>query len=172
LVTLETIAKEVSRLAAKIGAPAHFLPMFGISEDFARPHIEVDASGLMHYVIVERGSEISRKSTENLDELLQMIFGDVSFSMACKLEQNNRVSDQDFRRVLFQEQTKILRTLSEKWFLDNEIRIKEILTQFPYDDLSDKRLAYWKELRHAGLSEADIAQRAYEKYPAAVPDKE
>ena len=53
--SLETIESNVNTLALKINAPAHLLPTYGYSRDFAHPHIEVDSTGLYHYVVVERG---------------------------------------------------------------------------------------------------------------------
>jgi hypothetical protein len=59
LLSLEEIKSEIDDLAQRIGASGLILPTYGRSEDFARPHIEVDDSGY-HYVVVERGQEMER----------------------------------------------------------------------------------------------------------------
>ena len=76
------IKKKVNELAKKINAPTDLLPTYGYSRDFAYPHIEVDNTGLLHYVIIERGQELDRKTTDKLDTLLYWIFASVTFSMA------------------------------------------------------------------------------------------
>lgn len=45
--TLKEIEIEISRLASIIDADERLLPTYGRSEDFARPHIEVDNQGLL-----------------------------------------------------------------------------------------------------------------------------
>ena len=67
--TLAEIKTEVDRLAAMIGAAGYVLPTYGQTEDFARPHIEVDSRGF-HYVVIERGQELSHLILNTLDELL------------------------------------------------------------------------------------------------------
>ena len=70
--SLNEIKSEIDRLAAQIGAPDDLLPTYGYSEDGARPHIEIDSHGY-HYVVVERGEEINRVTTNSLDELLSVL---------------------------------------------------------------------------------------------------
>ena len=62
---LAFVAREVDLLASQIGAPPSLLATFGRSEDMARPHIEV-AGPFLAWVVVERGSEIDRKTTCDL----------------------------------------------------------------------------------------------------------
>jgi len=45
LLSLDQIKTEVERLGKKAGAPDHMLPTFGHTNDFARPHIEVNEIG-------------------------------------------------------------------------------------------------------------------------------
>ena len=75
--SLDDIKRKVDELSAKINAPTDLQPNYGYSRDFAYPHIEVDNLGLLHYVIVERGEELTRKTTDNFDTLLFWIFSDL-----------------------------------------------------------------------------------------------
>ena len=59
-------------MANTIGAPANRLPTFGRSEQSGRPHIEVDPVGY-HYIIAERGQELERRITFDLDDLLYLL---------------------------------------------------------------------------------------------------
>lgn len=133
LYSLDEIKSDIDRLAAQIGAPEDVLPTYGYSEDGARPHIEVDLGGY-HYVIVERGQEISRVTTHELDELLYYVFEAVTFALACQYELKHRVKNQDFRRLLFRRQIELLSILSSKW-AEIEARDHErILRQHPFQD--------------------------------------
>ncbi len=131
--TLSEIKAEVDRLAAHIGASGYVLPTYGRSEDGARPHIEVDSHDY-HYVIVERGQELKRLTTNDLDELLFNVFESVTFSLACKCELAHRVESQDFRRILFQRQVELLSTLFPHWGERESQNHKQILRQHPFDD--------------------------------------
>ena len=88
--TLVRVKNRVDEMAAIIKAPIALLPTYEISKDFAHPHIEIDNIGLYNYVIVERGHELERKTTSNLNELLYWIFRSVTFTMACDYELKNR----------------------------------------------------------------------------------
>jgi hypothetical protein len=63
LICLDNIKEKVEELAFKINAPIDLLPTYGYTKDFAYPHIEVDIFGFLHYVIVELGQELDRRTT-------------------------------------------------------------------------------------------------------------
>jgi hypothetical protein len=131
--TLPEIANEIERLAAKIGAAGYILPTYGRTEDGARPHIEVDARGY-HYVVVERGSELRRDTTSNLDELFYHVFESITFSLACDYELAHRVLGHDSRRLLFARQIELLSTLSSSWAKRESLDHQRILGQHPFND--------------------------------------
>jgi hypothetical protein len=131
--TLKDVKSKVDRLARQIAAPRHLLPSYGSSQDGARPHIEVDARGY-HYVVVERGKELSRITTTEMDELLYHVFKAVTFTMACNYELKHRMQDRDVRRLIFTHQVELLSQLSSKWG-DREAQEHErILRKHPYTD--------------------------------------
>lgn len=164
--SFESIKKIIYELAVKINAPEDLLPTYGYSRDFAYPHIEIDNSGLLHYVIVERGQELDHKVTDKLDDLLYWIFTSVTSDMACKYELKNRVEHRDGRRIIFEVQEELLGILNANW---REKQVKEnsqILARYPYDDYASLRATYCGILREKGYSEEEINQLAYDKYPA------
>jgi hypothetical protein len=163
--TYREIKKKVLELAFKIGVPANLLPYYRYSNGEQSPLIEVDKNGNFHYVKIERGKEFERKSTDNLDELLYWIFSDVTFWMAVKFELNNRIENQDNRRITFEQQEKLVGFISESWkqLIHNEHL--RILENHPFDDLAGLRATYCRELREKGLEESEIDKLAYEKYP-------
>jgi len=131
--TLVEIEAEVDRLAYKIGACGSVLPTYGYSEDLARPHIEVDSRGY-HYVIIERGREEKRLTTQSIDELLYIIFDDVSFSLATEYEFAHRVPGKDFRRLLFHYQVELMTILSKQWAERLINYHQQILQRYPFED--------------------------------------
>jgi hypothetical protein len=162
--SLTDIQREVEKRAAIIGATGRILPTYGKTDDWARPHIEVDSRGF-HYVVVERGQEVERFTTDNLDELLYRVFKNVAWALASVYELNHRIDGQDCRRQLLGKQIELLGQLSPAWA---ELQSEEhalILQEHPFDDFSLTRALYTKALRDKGQS-ADAAWRAAcEKYP-------
>jgi hypothetical protein len=135
--TLAEVKKEVDRRAAIIGADgSHGLPTYGRSEDFARPHIELDSRGY-HYVVVERGQELERFTSRDLDEILFRVFETVTFSLASAYELAHRVEAQDCRRLLFQRQVELLSQISEPWGQREAARHEGILREHPFHDRSN-----------------------------------
>jgi len=155
----------VEDIATKINAPKDLLPTYGYSRDFAYPHIEVDNVGLFHFVIVERGQELNRKTTDSLDTLLYWIFSGVTFSMACDYELKHRMEEKDCRRIMFDKQEELIGVLSGTWRQKENEEHKNILKSYPFDDLAGLRATYSGQLRQQGYSESEIDKLAYEKYP-------
>jgi hypothetical protein len=153
MLTLPQLKSEVDRLAEKIGASGYTLPTYGRTEDGARPHIESDSRGY-HYVVVERGQELSRFTTVELDNLLYRVFADVTFDLACEYELAHRIESQDSRRLMFQRQIDLLRTLSHEWVERQSQEHDRILRANPYDDCSGVRVCLATELGWAKACEA------------------
>jgi hypothetical protein len=133
MMTLAQIEEEVDRLAAKIGPAGHVLPTYGRTEDYARPHIELDQRGY-HFVVVERGQELQRVTTDDLDELLYIIFEGVTFNLACDYEVRHRIPHQDCRRLLFQRQIELLSILSARWAEREAADHQRTLEAHPFQD--------------------------------------
>jgi hypothetical protein len=111
--SLAEVRERIEALAARIEAPAHLLPTYGVSEDFARPHIEADDR--YHFVVVERGQELERRTTDDLGELLRRVFQSVVFSMACAYELARRRPGEDPRRLIFSHERELLAALDPAW---------------------------------------------------------
>lgn len=162
--SLEEVKSNVEHLAQRVGASGFVLPTYGHSEGFARPHIEVDDRGY-HYVVVERGKELSRFTTTVIDELLYRVFENVTFTLAFDYELKHRVEGQDCRRVGFQHQIELLSALSREWARRSEQEHNQILQEHPFNDCVDARVALTKQLREQGHSPEDAWQIARKKYP-------
>jgi hypothetical protein len=112
--SLEEIRAEVDRLAAIIDAPTDLLPTYGYSRDLGYPHIEI-VGILMSYVVMERGQELGRHSSIELDDILFCAFRDVTFSMASRWEPTNRIDGQDSRKLLWTKQFELPDQLNPAW---------------------------------------------------------
>jgi hypothetical protein len=168
LLTLPEIETRVRELARQVSAPERLLPTFGHSEDGARPHVEVDRDGRLHYVVVERGSELERRTTLELDDLLWQIFQYVTFSMASEFEVKHRIPHEDCRRLIFAKQIELLGMLAPEWANRERANHKTILEHHPFDDASTARARLTAALRKAGGSPETAWRRACERYPLPV----
>lgn len=107
---------------------------FGKQEDLAKPNIQIDNLGIFNFIIVERGNEIEKRLTRNLDDLLYWIFDLITFDLASKFELQNRDNKVDFRRILFEKQEEIMAQLSNEWKIRKENAHNEILKIYPFTD--------------------------------------
>lgn len=136
---LDRIKREVDRLARVVDAPERSLPTYGQSEDMARPHIEV-AGPHMSWVVVERGKEWERRTTDDLDELLYWIFRSVVSEMSSKFAATHAVEGKEFRYPMFRKELELMGTLSPAWRSRFTAELGHLL-------------------REAGLSEGEIEGR-------------
>lgn len=161
--SLADIKAEVDRLAAIIGASDyHALPTYGRTEDFARPHIEVDSHSY-HFVVVERGQELERFTTFELDDVFYKIFQNVTFSLAIDYELAHRIETKDSRRITFQKRVDLLAQLSQSWADRQSAELDQILQKHPFDDQSGIR---------ARLSAKVGWKKACEQYPLPLKSDE
>lgn len=128
--TLAQIRAEIERRAKSIGASAKDLPTYGTTEDFARPHIEVDSRGY-HYVVVERGTELERMTTGDLDELLYRVFRSVASDLS---RSARRVKGEDSRRQIFRRRVELLAKLDPKWAERCAEELRKIVEENPFND--------------------------------------
>lgn len=167
-ITIKTIEALVHKMGKTINAKTIDLPKFRYSGDFAFPYVEVNDKGL-HYVIAERGEEIRRDTTNNLDDLLYIIFKHVAFNIAARYELANRIPDSDPRRQTFAMRKEILEKLNFNWGKKIQIELNKILSEYPFDDFAKKRGGLCNEYRKNGLSNAEAWAKACEKYPLPKP---
>ena len=97
-----------------IGAPDERLPTLGFSIDLAHPHLEVRGD-VLAWVTVERGKEVTRCETHDLDELLYWTFKNVTRAMAGEWELHHRRPGEDTRKGWLTQQLELLGRLSPAW---------------------------------------------------------
>jgi hypothetical protein len=133
MLNLKEIQEEIDNRAAVVGAKRDDLPTYGQSRDFGYPHIEVDLSGY-HWVVVERGAVLERRTFAELDDLLFTVFEAVTHAIAERWELERRVPTQDSRRLLFQHQLELLSRLDSAWAIRRREHLDVILSKHPFRD--------------------------------------
>ena len=161
---MKEIGETVKQLAEKINASEYVPYYFDDDVDFGHPHIEIDSKGF-HLVCVERGSEQSRRTTHDLNELYFWIFEGMTFGLAVQYELENRVERQDCRRMIFKKQLELLELLDPSWKERRELKIQDTLARHPFDDLASIRAIYCKQLRDKGHKPDRANEIACAKYP-------
>lgn len=130
---LDEIEKNVAEIARRLDVPARYLPTFGFTEDFGRPHIEVDDKGY-HYIVVERGVVRDARIVDNIKDLLYLIFVSATSSMAWDFERLNRIQGQDARRLAFKKQLQLLNEIDKDFGKRYAKELISILANAPYAD--------------------------------------
>jgi len=115
MIFIKEIQEKLFYCAEKINAPGNLIPLINESNDLACPYIEISDSGLMYFVIRERGVEQERKLVAEVEDLLYLAFSKITFSMACQYELENRIETQDSRKLIFEKQVELLEILDEEW---------------------------------------------------------
>jgi hypothetical protein len=167
ITTLPQLEAAVHRLAAKIGAPAHLLPMFDHIVGDATPFIDQRSDGF-HLVISERGTEYERVVSPDAKEILRLVFDGVTFSMASSYELAHRIEGQDCRRLIFSRQVELLSMISAEWAAQNAREHEATLRAHPFDDASSARVDLTKKLRGQGAAPDDAWREACDQYPLPV----
>ena len=129
--SIHELKEIVNSYASKIGAPSKYLPTYEEPRGDGHPCIKLDYL-VYQIVYVERGKELDRKTSFNLDDLLYDVFSDVTALMAMDYEVENRVSNKDPRILLFKKQIEFLGKLSEDFKTKGKKEIKDIEKRFPY----------------------------------------
>jgi hypothetical protein len=83
---------------------------------FADPHIEIHGE-VYHFVSVERGKEIFRKITKELDELLYWIMEGVTSGMASTYAAEQRLPDDGYFIARKEKQLELLKEIKEEFYL-------------------------------------------------------
>lgn len=103
-------------MADRLGIPGSELIAFS-NRDAAYPFVEVH-DGILHWVVVERGQELLRRTTGDLDEFLRWVALDATFSMALQWERGQRSrfpEDRDTRIGWLAKQVELLGRLDTEW---------------------------------------------------------
>ncbi|MDH6145262.1 hypothetical protein P3T35_007317 [Kitasatospora sp. GP30] len=116
-ITLGDVQAAVGDMAAKLGSVSRNDLVAFSPQDGACPFVEVHG-GILHWVVVERGQELQRRTTDNLNELLHWVALDATFSMAVRWELGQRgrfPASRDTRIGWLAKQIELLHHLNTEW---------------------------------------------------------
>jgi len=164
------MTERMLRLAAIVEAPRESLPGF-FPQDAAVPFVKV-ADGEMHWIVVERGRELERRSTRDLRVWLSWVFGAVTWNQASRWELNNRVPYVESRLSIFCRHLELLGRLDEDWARAQLADYRRTLErspfaadEYPHGPRGGESLRFLAEQIRGGaaedVTEADAIIRAY-----------
>jgi hypothetical protein len=133
MIDFDEIQQKVYELGLKGGVPLKYLKIFNCSLQDGTPHIEITDEAY-NYVVEERGFELSRLKTSDVNELLFWILDNASSRYAFDYELENRVPNQDSRRIAFNLKIQIMKKINPEWGIRTVEYINETLKKSPYMD--------------------------------------
>lgn len=125
------IERIVEEGRAQLGSSGEPLDLH-TDRDSAWPFVQVDER--YHYVARERGEEIMRQSSGEIDDLLYWIFDDLTRQMASGYELRHRALESDPRRLRFARQLELLERLRPDWAERKRGELADILKRHPFRD--------------------------------------
>ncbi len=127
----QQVQEIINGYGRKIGLSANEVVLRNEPSGFGEPHLEI-SDDYYHYVICERGSELSRESFLNVDDFIYEFFEMVTSMLAGEYEQENRVIGEDQRVIRFNKQIELMTQLNHEWRRKKEADIAETLKNSPY----------------------------------------
>ena len=91
--------------------PKGLFVVLGERNEFAEPFIEIK-SGYYQYVVMERGQEITRRKTQDLDELLYWLISNDISKIASNWELRHRKEGKDCRRLIFAKEVELFKKIN------------------------------------------------------------
>lgn len=133
---LPELKAAVTRFAALIDASgAYYIPNFGGYKHGGDDEYCVELSeDSYHYFYIERGQKRTEVRTSDLDDLFYHIFQPITHELASRYAAQQRIPNQDFRRLLFQKQEQLMAVLSPQWAARIAKEHENILQSHPYND--------------------------------------
>jgi hypothetical protein len=102
-------------------------------EDVGVGHVEF-YDGEYHYIVTERGLDLSHRSTADRREILYWMVYEITFWMGVAHEFKNRVEGPDGRRMMFPHWLEQMKKADQTMADRLEIDIARILAENPFTD--------------------------------------
>lgn len=131
LLDVSAIQRRAKALAAQLGK--RDFNIRSSSTHDGSPHIEV-LDDVYSFVVCERGAEMERRTSKDLDDLLFWILENLTSNLAWNFELKHRRDSEDSRRQAFAKQTELLSLLSPEWGERQKAAQEEILMRYPFRD--------------------------------------
>lgn len=133
MLNFNEIQQKIYEYGSIINAPKDILKIYPSPQPNGVPYIQINNNEYL-YIVEERGMELERRRTANIDVLLYWIMSDVIFFLATQYELENRIENFDNRRLIFKKEVELFKVLKKDWANITEVRINKILEESPYND--------------------------------------
>ncbi len=133
MLNFNEIQEKIYEYGSIINAPKDILKIYPSPQPNGIPYIQINNNEYL-YIVEERGIELERRRTANIDVLLYWIMSDVIFFLATQYELENRIENFDNRRLIFKKEVELFKVLKKDWANITEVRINKILEESPYND--------------------------------------
>ncbi len=127
----QQIQKIINDYSKRIGLNINDVTLRDMPSGLGEPDLEI-SDDYYHYVICERGSELSRESFLDVDDFIYEFFEMVTSMVAGEYEQDNSIIGEDQRVIRFNKQIELMTQLNHEWGRKKEADIAETLKHFPY----------------------------------------
>jgi hypothetical protein len=134
--SLADIHQKIREIAKRIGAPADLLPHKS-EPNFSEGYWirAAERAGGFELLYCERGLSRLIGQSRNADEIVEQVFGSVTFSMASSEEVTNRRPGEDFRIQLWEIQDRLMDSIDPAWVENLHKRRAQRGPQFVKDRL-------------------------------------
>jgi hypothetical protein len=120
----------VGRMADAVGASRRRLPSFGHNTDFAWPSVE-ESEGGFAWVVMERGEELERHETRDIDDIQYRILEFATSAMALDWAAAKMDQAPEQRLLWFKRHLELLGQLDPRWCDRKKAQIAAILRTHP-----------------------------------------
>ena len=134
MLSYKELKMRIREIGSKINVPEEMYPKINqVGDEFSETVIKKD---LYYYYIfkIERGKIVKCIKCKTSDDLMYLIFFDITDEMAGLYEVENRVNNQDYRRIMFEKQLELMKCISIKYYQRLKMELEEVLKKYPYND--------------------------------------
>ncbi|TGM10684.1 hypothetical protein EHQ81_18835 [Leptospira selangorensis] len=96
--------------------------------------VDKDFWGYYHFKYIERGKASTDRKTKDPNDIFYWLYQSATFENACKYELIHRIEKQDFRRILFEKQLSLLKSIGIEYYERRKKEISDTLVNYPYSD--------------------------------------
>jgi hypothetical protein len=130
--TIESIINQINNWALEINVPQNLLPN---QKSMGFDYTEISKND-NNYLITyyERGSVVFQNLYTNPSTVLFHYFYSITSDMAQKYELNNRIDNQDTRKLKNEKHIELMTAVNPDWKQETKDKIQKILNKNPYND--------------------------------------
>ena len=133
--SLNELQSRYNELCQTIAPSEHEYTFRTDPQDDGSHHVElIDPE--FHYVVTERGCELERRSTADINEMLYWMIHDLTFWMGVAYEFKHRIEEQDCRRIIFAKQIEMMKRADPEMTDRLKLHIAETLSKHPFNDVA------------------------------------